>query len=667
MHCQFSRSRKLLQLLGIALLCLQADARTSEVTVEDIWNQYSLGTLDSAAAQAYIGQAANGIKAPGVTPTELLRLRAVGAAAHWLEGHSTAAVETLSSVIAEVRALPLASLPHDVRREFHLVWLLYLDSLSATRDNAAYIKESDAFLAAEPHDPLCAALAYSRRSWHSSKASDSKTARTEAVKAYEAWKNLREQTPLAIDVINATHVACVNSGERDKALEIIKSTAAMMESENIKQSPVYGALAHNLTSAYLSHGKYADAQSFARNALEHYKAAGRAESLNAAEMMNILANILRNIAALQDEKWRLDEAEELSKRASEIIESSPTAGPDALMRSMRTQAEILLARGKMPEAEKLHEKMIAFREKQNGKFHATTISALSSYAHMKSVMGRHADAVDLYADALQRTVKTWGVGSAQEGDALHDLGNSLVSMGKSHDAEERFTRALAIRERVLGPDHKDVGRTLHNLAWLLERNGYHEKAEGMYRRVLEISRKDPDPLNVQLLEDLGNLCRVLQTEGKIDEAISITLEIQAALERFGGEDHPFVAGVLSRLGDLYSADNKFPEAETALAKAMTIQEKAVGKDHHKIGEICLQFAVLFHRQNDFIPAERAARRAVLIYARSVVQNPGLSNVFEASKNVFNRISSLVGCTPDTIRRRLEELEHGNDPGKPPIE
>jgi hypothetical protein len=77
--------------------------------------------------------------------------------------------------------------------------------------------------------------------------------------------------------------------------------------------------------------------------------------------------------------------------------------------------------------------------------------------------------------------------------------------------------------------------------------------------------------------------------------------------------------------------------------------------------------VLFHRQNDFIPAERAARRAVLIYARSVVQNPGLSNVFEASKNVFNRISSLVGCTPDTIRRRLEELEHGNDPGKPPIE
>jgi hypothetical protein len=62
----------------------------------------------------------------------------------------------------------------------------------------------------------------------------------------------------------------------------------------------------------------------------------------------------------------------------------------------------------------------------------------------------------------------------------------------------------------------------------------------MYRRVLEISRKDPDPLNVQLLEDLGNLCRVLQTEGKIDEAISITLEIQAALERFGGEDHPFV-------------------------------------------------------------------------------------------------------------------------------
>ena len=122
--------------------------------------------------------------------------------------------------------------------------------------------------------------------------------------------------------------------------------------------------------------------------------------------------------------------------------------------------------GRGPQAEVLHKRALAIREKLHGKVHIDVAENVQHLADLYRTLARYAEAEQLYRRALAIVEKAAGADQSHVAVILNSLATTYQDLGLNRQSESLFRRSLAIREKMFGADHIDVAQSLNNLAGL---------------------------------------------------------------------------------------------------------------------------------------------------------------------------------------------------------
>jgi tetratricopeptide (TPR) repeat protein len=116
-------------------------------------------------------------------------------------------------------------------------------------------------------------------------------------------------------------------------------------------------------------------------------------------------------------------------------------------------------------------------------------TSLNNLAALYQAQGKYAEAEPLHKRSLAIREKALGPEHPDVAETLNNLAGLYVAQGKYVDAEPLYKRALAIGEKALGPEHPNVATSLENYAALLRSTERTTEATKMEARAKAIRAK----------------------------------------------------------------------------------------------------------------------------------------------------------------------------------
>ncbi len=326
----------------------------------------------------------------------------------------------------------------------------------------------------------------------------------------------------------------------------MRRRARLAQSDAFKQ-------AWQQSNVLIDAGKYAEAEPWAKKAINLAQAESGANSGDYASTIYNLARIYRY-------QGRYAEALPLYQRALAIYEKG--FGPDHpyVAAVLDNIAELYRAQGRYAEAEPLDQRALAIREKNPGPDSPKTALSLNDLAALYRDEGRYADAVPLYQRAIAIDEKTRGPNSPDVAAILTNLALIYGTLGRAADALPLYQRSLAIYEKTFGPNHPLVAVSLNNLAGLYGDQGRYADAEPLLKRALAIDVKALGPEHPAVANDLDNLAGIYRLQGRYADALPLYQRALAIRVKALGPNHPDVAKSLSYIALVYGAAGRYADA-----------------------------------------------------------------------------------------------------------
>jgi eukaryotic-like serine/threonine-protein kinase len=268
--------------------------------------------------------------------------------------------------------------------------------------------------------------------------------------------------------------------------------------------------------------------------------------------------------------------------AAEAVVARAGNRDDLVTNLLAVQGALRTQEGHPKDAAALLERALALGEKTQGPEQMPVVRILTSLAIAKSALGewREVEQLDLRALAFWEDA----VGP------LHPYTSTAVQNLCAHSAEQRevgkaagyCARSLEIIEQVYPSGHPEMGGALANLGIVRSLQERNEEAGELLDRAAQILVRalgPDDPALVIVRTPQAELALKLDD---IAQARRILNELLPAAIKAYGEDHPYVAEVLTIHGDLLVHESRLDEARAAHERAMAIGKK-VRDDHPSVG------------------------------------------------------------------------------------
>ncbi len=273
------------------------------------------------------------------------------------------------------------------------------------------------------------------------------------------------------------------------------------------------------------------------------------------------------------------------------------------------------SRGHAAEAQARYEKALVLAAPL-GEEHAATLTTLNQLATVLMKRGKLEDARKAYERVLAAREKAFGKDHPDVAGALNNVGNVYRRQSKFDDAKRVYLRALEIREKALGPDHPEVGTTLNNLGTFYSETGDHVAAKQSLERALAIWEKAYGPNSVELVPALSNLGQEAATEGSFDRAKAQYERALALVEAAQGKDGAGTIDLLTNLGALAQDQHKDDEALAIFKRAEKNAIKAYGPDHSDVADVLANEATIYKRKKQFAEAAELDTHVLHIYEKT---------------------------------------------------
>jgi tetratricopeptide (TPR) repeat protein len=288
---------------------------------------------------------------------------------------------------------------------------------------------------------------------------------------------------------------------------------------------------------------------------------------------------------------------------------------DYLLRAsaLNSLGSLLTDMGRYEEAQQVHERVLALRQKALGPEHPDVATSLNNLGGVLFYLGKYEEARQMHARALALREKVLGPEHPHVASSLSNLGLALWKLGQLEEARVANERSVALREKVLGPDNPEVAASLNNLGLVLIAADQYEEALRVYQRVLPLWEKTLGPEHPDVGLALYNLGICFAGLKKDEESLRMHERALALRQKALGPEHPEVATSLVSLGDLLRRLGRYSEARERFKRALALQEKALGPDHPELAWLLLgqgQVALDQHRPAEAVaPLERALKLA----------------------------------------------------------
>jgi tetratricopeptide (TPR) repeat protein len=324
-------------------------------------------------------------------------------------------------------------------------------------------------------------------------------------------------------------------------------------------------------------GKLDEAATAVRKALLLLEEAGEANSPDAA-------NLLNDLAEIENERQNFQDALVLAERAHSIEDElgNSFAGEGAAQIRAKTMGligEICRMRGDFGRAEVGLKEALRILATEFGEASDEVANARNNLAVLYKACGRFDEGLHLYQQALDAVVKLNGEDCPASGVIHHNIGGILHSKGDFTSAEKPGRRAWEISCRLLGEDDPRTLVDAVAYAAILDGLQRYDESEAIYRRALVIFEKTFGPEHYEVASNLHNLAAVLCARGDLDEAEKLYLRALAIKEKLLGEDSPDTALTLNNLGALLTRAGRPEGAAGLLQRAVTILNDRVPPGH----------------------------------------------------------------------------------------
>ena len=325
-------------------------------------------------------------------------------------------------------------------------------------------------------------------------------------------------------------------------------------------------------------GKFAEAEKLARERLEVVERESGAESVEAANVLDLLSEAMR-----QGGKGGQAEVGEICRRAVRIKEKELGKDDPGYAASLYQLGCWHYANGEYSVARPLVERALKIRENKLGPDHPDVASSLLVMGALQAELGEHLAAKALLERALSIREATDPSGPG-EAECCNALASVLVRMGDYAPAEPLFRRAIGIWERTFGATHAKVGTGWNNLSTVLYAIGDYEGALSCKDKALSIRIRTLGPNHELVGWTRANMGMNLAALGRKEDARRQYRLAISIFERRFGNDTPEVGWTLKRLGDTYLAPGEYRTAIPILESALSDLELGEPKDHPDIGE-----------------------------------------------------------------------------------
>ncbi|KAF1952737.1 TPR-like protein [Byssothecium circinans] len=331
---------------------------------------------------------------------------------------------------------------------------------------------------------------------------------------------------------------------------------------------------HGLGLLHRDLGKLDEAEEMYKRALE-----GREKTLGPEHTSTL--HTVNNLGTLYWDQDKLDEAEKMYRRALEGCKKA--LGPEHTwtLCTVNNLGTLYTDQGELDEAEKMFQWALEGYEKAFGPHHTSTLDTVNNFGGLYAVLGKLDEAEKMYRRALEGCKKALGPEHTWTLCTVNNLGNLYVDQGEMDEAEKMFQWALEGYEKAFGPHHMSTLGTANNLGTLYWNQGKLDEAEKMYRRALEGFKKALGLDHTLIFHTVNNLGNLYVSQGEMDKAEKM---FQWALEGYKktlGTYHTSTLSTVNNLGTLYGRQGKLDEAEEMYRRALDGFEKRLGYEHKR--------------------------------------------------------------------------------------
>ena len=386
------------------------------------------------------------------------------------------------------------------------------------------------------------------------------------------------------------------------------------------QAEVQAMLRGVLGRVYKGLGEYEEAEHFLRVALEQRQALYGEQSLEVAEGMYDLGQLLRiwsGAASRNREGNVYGEAEDLFRSALALRKAQLGEEHVTVAETLNNLAVILREQGNYAESEAMFREVLVLWKKSVGDEDRFTATVRNNLAAVLREQGNYAESEAMFREALVLWRKSVGNEHPEIAVGLENLANVQYRQGHYAEAEATHREVLVLRKKLLGPEHSEVASSLNNLALVLSEQGHYAEAEAMFREALVLWRKTLGDEHFNIAASLNNLAEALREQGHLAEAGAMFSEVLALLKRLLGEDHPHVATVLGNLADVRYKQGHLTEAEAMFSEVLALRRQRLDKDHPDIAAALNNLAEVLSEQGRLAEAEAMFREALASWRKSL--------------------------------------------------
>ncbi len=336
------------------------------------------------------------------------------------------------------------------------------------------------------------------------------------------------------------------------------------------ESPKCAIVMSNLTSVYLSLGKYKQAKELMDLSETLLNKGDRNEFTPA------YAVAYQNLAEAYSTFGVYDKAQKCLGKAENIMDRNQKEGYDpAENSSLDDLASFYILTGKYSQAEKILKQSIAEKEKARGKQARELIKPLNLIGKLYYTTG--------------------------------DYGQSEIYLNK----------AATISAAVLGDSSLKYAESLKTIHKLNEAYGDYEKAEQACKKQIAITERILGRHNVNMADALADLAIIRYNQGgSVDQSRKMLLESNAIIKSQLGADNPFYINGLKNLAFFQMETNRLSSADSLIGIAEKYWETKLGKQNVYAAEFDVMRGDLLRKQGKYDAALTNYEDALDLYKKT---------------------------------------------------
>jgi tetratricopeptide (TPR) repeat protein len=292
-------------------------------------------------------------------------------------------------------------------------------------------------------------------------------------------------------------------------------------------------------------------------------------------------------------RGRLGEAQDLLQGM--LATSQLTRGLDneISVDALETLASLLHERGKTDQAEQMLRQVTRARERNTGQGSAATIRSLTALARVLSEQGKLAEMERLTRGVLSIVRNRYGLGEQETLSAESDLGATFRLLGRLYESKQILRQVLDAQEALLGPDHPDTCNTMAELAETFRDLGDLVRARETFEDVVARRRRVLGADNVETINAQAQLAETLRDLARFSESEDLLRSVLRVRSRTLGADHPEALNTRLGLAVLLRDTGQLAEAEEILKDVIVTCEGSLRPDHPVALSACHNLATIF--------------------------------------------------------------------------